>query len=232
MRVRRAFQLADVPVEGNEVVGQESVERINLRVQRVNAAIEPPPDCAQTAQDNHERSNFSPVHVSRIHQCGTWVKSTVGAGRGNPPRPPSTSSGQASTSSGQASREGTGMWALLPWECGLPARKGKDRQARCLRSQGKEGNRHPEPTPAASAAPLPRGDGRRSGQDARAPRGGRKGAFLSPPGRGGPKGRGGFLRRPAVRPTPPLRGTPPERGWFGQKKRQGPKPVPSCVWVG
>ena len=29
------------------------------------------------------------------------------------------------------------MWALLPWECGLPARKGKDRQARCLRSQEK-----------------------------------------------------------------------------------------------
>ena len=30
----------------------------------------------------------------------------------------------------------------------LPARKGKDRQARCLRSQEKEGNRHQEPTPA------------------------------------------------------------------------------------
>ena len=40
------------------------------------------------------------------------------------------------------------MWALLPWECGLPARKGKDRRAGCPRPQGKEGNRHPEPTPA------------------------------------------------------------------------------------
>ena len=50
-----------------------------------------------------------------------------------PPRPPSTSlalrsgqastsSGQASTSSGQASKEGMGG-GLLPWECGLPARK-------------------------------------------------------------------------------------------------------------
>ena len=27
---------------------------------------------------------------------------------------------------------------FLPWECGLPARKRKDRQARCLRSQGEE----------------------------------------------------------------------------------------------
>ena len=38
--VRRAFQLANIPIEGNEIVGQQFAERIN-------AAAELPPHGAQ-----------------------------------------------------------------------------------------------------------------------------------------------------------------------------------------
>ena len=59
MGVRRAFQLADIPVEGNEIVGQEFAERIN-------AATELPPHGAQGTQDRNEGGKFCPVHGSAI----------------------------------------------------------------------------------------------------------------------------------------------------------------------
>ena len=58
MGVRRAL-FVTIPVEGNEIVGQEFVERIN-------AAAELPPHHAQGNQDRNEEGKFCPVHVSAI----------------------------------------------------------------------------------------------------------------------------------------------------------------------
>jgi len=84
--VSRAFQLANIPVEGQEIVGQQLVERVEFRVkfrvqggefgiefrvdladlgvERVNAAVEPPPHGPEGGEDGKERCNFCPVHVS------------------------------------------------------------------------------------------------------------------------------------------------------------------------
>ena len=68
--VRRAFQLANIPVEGQQIVGQQLVERVEFRVefrvQRVDPAIESPPHRAQGAQDREEGGQFCPVHGSAI----------------------------------------------------------------------------------------------------------------------------------------------------------------------
>ena len=59
--MRRAFQLANISIERNEIVGQEFVER-------VNAATELPPHSAQGSQDRNEGGKCCPVHVSAIPQ--------------------------------------------------------------------------------------------------------------------------------------------------------------------
>ena len=95
------------------------------------------------------------------------------------------------------------MWALLSWECGLPARKGVNRQARCLRSQGKsrtgapdeDARGRPEIPLRWRASPLLRGieeNGERGGSESGVDSGGGEGS--------------------------------------GQRKRQGPKPL-SVYWV-
>jgi len=58
MCVGRAFQFANFPVEGQQIVGQQLVERVEFGVkfcvQRVDPAIEPPPHRAQGTQDREE----------------------------------------------------------------------------------------------------------------------------------------------------------------------------------
>ena len=63
MGVRRAFQLANIPIEGNQILGQEYVDCIN-------AAVELPPHGAQDAQHRNEGANVFPVHVSAIPDSG------------------------------------------------------------------------------------------------------------------------------------------------------------------
>ena len=54
MGVSRAFQLADIAVEGNQIVGQEGFEAADPRF---NFAVEPPPHGDQDAQDRDEGYN-------------------------------------------------------------------------------------------------------------------------------------------------------------------------------
>ena len=81
----RAFQLANFPVEGQEIVGQQLVERVEFgvefRVQRVDPAIEPPPHRAQGAQDGDEGSKFCPVHDSVIADSQSARQAALITGR-------------------------------------------------------------------------------------------------------------------------------------------------------
>ena len=58
MAVGSAFQLADIPVEGNEVVGEERFEPsdsgFNAAGPRFNFAVQLPPYGDQDAQDRNE----------------------------------------------------------------------------------------------------------------------------------------------------------------------------------
>lgn len=59
--VRRAFQFADLPIEGNEIVSQEGCEPAEARF---DFAVESPPHRYQDAQDRGEGDNCCPVHIS------------------------------------------------------------------------------------------------------------------------------------------------------------------------
>ena len=64
--VRRAFELANIAIEGNEIVGQEGFEAANADFNApdpgFDLAVEPPPHGDQDAQDGNEEYNFCPVH--------------------------------------------------------------------------------------------------------------------------------------------------------------------------
>ena len=61
--MRRAFQLADIAIEGNEIVGQEGFQAADPCF---DFAVEPPPHGHQDAQDGDEGHNFCPVHGTTL----------------------------------------------------------------------------------------------------------------------------------------------------------------------
>ena len=77
MGVRRAFQLADRAIEGNEIVGQEGFQAADPRF---DLAIKPPPHGDQDAQDGDEGYNLCPVHGATLadpdvsdHVCSAFA---------------------------------------------------------------------------------------------------------------------------------------------------------------
>ena len=188
-------------------------------------------------------------------ECGLPARKGKNRRARNPPRPygPPLQGGELfyPLSGGVPRSGGVGFFVVTlqepPPAFGHPSKEGmvfcgreahKKQQARCRRSQGGrkgsfsipswEGCRASggvgfavvtcqEPTPALRATPPRRGwfsvggkPAENSGQDACAPRGEERGAFLSPLGRGAAKRRGGFRRSdtPGTHPglRPPLRG--------------------------
>ncbi len=69
--VGRAFQLAYIPVESNEILSQEGFE---AAYSGVNLAVEAPPHADLDAQQGDERGECCPVHIPRIHQNGAMLK--------------------------------------------------------------------------------------------------------------------------------------------------------------